>query len=160
MTHPIVWASIVPVRVATYYYCIDKFGRSYPLTEFCHVQNSLCVHLRTIAQVCRAMSVFAIKACMDNRKKLLNSNTSSTCPDNMMNFGLLTAEIGWRVWGTPANFNVSRLGSVTARHSSNGRQPNFAVLNRGRHLHSAGRPSRGTCVLHRTYVYITHLDVY
>ena len=22
----------------------------------------------------------------------------------MMNFGLLTAEICWRVWGTPANF--------------------------------------------------------
>ena len=37
---------------------------------------------------------------------------------------------------------VSRLGSVTARHSSSGRQPKFAALNRGRHLHSAGRPSR------------------
>jgi len=23
----------------------------------------------------------------------------------MVNFGPLTAEIGWRVWGTPANFN-------------------------------------------------------
>jgi len=23
----------------------------------------------------------------------------------MVNFGLLTAEICWRVWGTPANFN-------------------------------------------------------
>jgi len=23
----------------------------------------------------------------------------------MANFGPLTAEIGWRVWGTPANFN-------------------------------------------------------
>jgi len=34
-----------------------------------------------------------------------NSNTSSTCPDNMVNFGLLTAEICWRVWGTSANFN-------------------------------------------------------
>jgi len=37
---------------------------------------------------------------------------------------------------------VLRLGSVTARHSSSGRQANFATLNRGRHLHSAGRPSR------------------
>ena len=36
---------------------------------------------------------------------------------------------------------VSRLGSVTARHCSSGRQPNFAALNRGRHLYSAGRPS-------------------
>jgi len=26
--------------------------------------------------------------------------------------------------------------------SSSGRQPNFAALNRGRHLYSAGRPSR------------------
>jgi len=45
--------------------------------------------------------------------------------------------------GHPCTFQwVSRLGSVTARHSSSGRQPNFAALNRGRHLHSAGRPSR------------------
>jgi len=36
---------------------------------------------------------------------LLSSNTSSTCPDNMVNFGLLTAEIGSGVWGTPTNFN-------------------------------------------------------
>jgi len=32
-----------------------------------------------------------------SEKKLLNSSTSSTCPDNMVNFGLLTAEICWRV---------------------------------------------------------------
>jgi len=36
----------------------------------------------------------------------------------------------------------SNIGSVTARHSSSGRQPNFAALNRGRQLYSAGRPSR------------------
>jgi len=46
--------------------------------------------------------IFGTKACIDNRKKnLINSNTSSTCPDNMVNFGLLKAEICWRVWGTP-----------------------------------------------------------
>jgi len=45
--------------------------------------------------------------------------------------------------GHPCKFQrVSRLGSVTARHSSNGRQSNVAALNRGRHLYSAGRPSR------------------
>jgi len=27
----------------------------------------------------------------------------------MVNFGPLTAEIGWRVWGTPANFNRFRI---------------------------------------------------
>ena len=36
---------------------------------------------------------------------------------------------------------LSYIGSVTARHSSSGRQPNFAALSRGRHLYSAGRPS-------------------
>jgi len=53
-------------------------------------------HLRTIL----SGYIFATKACIDNRKKsLLNSNTS------MVNIGPLTAEICWRVWGTPANFN-------------------------------------------------------
>jgi len=52
-----------------------------------------------------------------SEKNLLSSNTSSTCPDNMVNFGLLTAEIGSEVWGTPYKFQrVLRLGSVTARH--------------------------------------------
>jgi len=36
----------------------------------------------------------------------------------------------------------SYIGSITAWHSSNGRQPNFATLNRRRHLYLAGRPSR------------------
>ena len=49
--------------------------------------------------------VFATKACIGSRKKLLNSNISSTCPHNMLNFGPLPAEICWRVLGTPANFN-------------------------------------------------------
>jgi len=45
--------------------------------------------------------------------------------------------------GHPCKFKrVSCLGSVIARHSRIGRQPNFATLNRGRHLYSAGRPSR------------------
>jgi len=40
---------------------------------------------------------------------MLNSNTSSTCPHNMVNFGPLTAEIRWRVWGTPADFDGFRV---------------------------------------------------
>jgi len=46
---------------------------------------------------------------MDNRKKMLSTNTSSTCPDNMVDFGPLTAEIGSGVWDTPANFNGFRV---------------------------------------------------
>ena len=46
---------------------------------------------------------------MGSRKKLLNSNVSPTFPHNMVNFGVLAADIGWRVWGTPANFNGFRV---------------------------------------------------
>jgi len=61
----------------------------------------------------------------------------------MVNFGALSSEICWRVWVTPTNFQrVLRLGGITAQHSSSGHQPKFAALNRGRHLYSAGRPSR------------------
>ena len=53
---------------------------------------------------------FATKARIDNRKKnLLSSNISSICPHNMVNFGLLAAEIVSGVWGTPATFNGFRV---------------------------------------------------
>ena len=42
----------------------------------------------------------------------------------------------------PPSLALANIGSVTARHSSSGREPNFAALNRGRQLYSAGRPSR------------------
>jgi len=56
--------------------------------------------------------IFAAKAYIDNRKNLLNNDSSSTRPRNMVNFGLLTAEISWRVWDTPANFNGFRVLAV------------------------------------------------
>ena len=40
---------------------------------------------------------------------LLSSNTSSTCPRNIVNFGPQTTEIVSLVWGTPANFNGFRV---------------------------------------------------
>jgi len=59
--------------------------------------------------------------------QMLNNNISSICLHNMLNIGPLTAEICWRVWGTPSKFQrVSRIGLVTAPTSLNGRQPNFA----------------------------------
>ena len=67
------WADTLYIYIYIY-----TFGDSCPLTEFCHVQHSLCPSL--------ALSYF---------------------------------------------------GGVTARHSSSVRQPNFAALNRGRHLYSA-----------------------
>ena len=98
-------------------------------------------YLGTIPQLCRAVSS-QLRHVSTIGKNVLSSDMSSTCPHNMVNFGLLTAEICWRVWGTPANFNGFRAGGVTARHSSIGRQPNFAALNRRRQLYSTGQPSR------------------
>ena len=55
--------------------------------------------LRTIAPLCRAISS-QLRCVSTFGKNLLNSNISSTCPHNMVNFGPRTAEIGSGVWGT------------------------------------------------------------
>jgi len=102
------------------------------------IQDARNRHFGTIAQLYRAISSEQSHVSTIG-KKLLNIDTSSTCPDNMVNFGLLTAAIRWR----RCKFQrISRLGSVTVRHSSSGRQPNFVALNRGLRLYSAGRPWR------------------
>ena len=63
----------------------------------------------TIAQICWAVSS-QLRHASTIGKNLLNIDTSSTtCPDSIVNFGLLTAEIRWRVWGTPSNFNGFRV---------------------------------------------------
>jgi len=43
-----------------------------------------------------------------SEKNWLSSDMSPTSPHNMVNFGLLTAEIHPLVWGTPANFDGFR----------------------------------------------------
>jgi len=57
-----------------------------------------------------------------SEKNLLNSNISTTCLDNMVNFGPLAAEIVSLVWGTPANFNGfaswQRYGTVIQQWAS------------------------------------------
>jgi len=104
------------------------------------VQKSPSAHYRTTLSGC----IFATKACIDNRKNVLIS-----LPDVLVMWWT-SAHSGWDLlagFGHPCKFQrVSRLCSVTARHSSSGRQPNFAALNRGRHLYSAGRPSRWALV--------------
>ena len=86
--------------------------------------------------------IFATKAHIGYRKKnLLNRNVSPICPHNMVNFGLLAAEICWRVWDTPANFNRFCILVALLHGTSSGHQPNVVALNRGHHLYSTGRPS-------------------
>ena len=75
---------------------------------------------------------------------MLNSNISSTCPHNMTNFGPLVAEICWRVWGTPANFNGFRvLASLLQQRRSP--EANHTCTMFGRLL--AGMPYMGGLLL-------------
>ena len=87
--------------------------------------------------------IFATKACIDNRKNLVKQQYLLYMSPQ---YGELRPTSGWDSFvslGHPCKFQlVSHLGSITARHSSSGHQPNFAALNRGCHLCSAGRPSR------------------
>jgi len=107
----------------------------------CRIQNIAKIyHLRTTL----LGYIFAIKAHIDNRKKKL---VKQQCLPHMSSqYGELRPTSSWDLLaslGHPSTFQrVSRLGSVTAEHCSSGRQPNFASLNRGRHLYSAGWPSR------------------
>jgi len=69
-------------------------------------------HLGTIAQLCRATSS-QIRHLSSIGKNLLSSSyMSSTWSHNMVNFGLLTAEIDPVVWSTPAYFNGFRVLAV------------------------------------------------
>jgi len=83
--------------------------------------------------------IFATKARIDNRKKSLLSSSMSP------QYGELRPTSGWDWSGSlrhPCIFQrVSHLGSVTAQHLVVG-VSQTAALNRGRHLCSAGRPSR------------------
>ena len=75
-------------------------------------------HLRTITQLCPAMSS-QLRHVSTIGKNLLNSNISPTCHHNMVNLSPLPAEIGSLVGGTPANFNRFRvLASLLHRHRS------------------------------------------
>jgi len=59
----------------------------------------------------------------------------------MANLGLLATEVGPVVWGTPASFNGFRILAALLHDTLVG-VSQTAALNRGRHLYSAGRPSR------------------
>jgi len=66
------------------------------LAENTGCKNSPSGHHRTTL----SGYIFTIKARIDNRKKMLSSNISSTCPHNMVNFGPVATEIDPLVWGT------------------------------------------------------------
>jgi len=102
------------------------------------IQDAKNRHLDTIAQLCRAISsqlrhVSTIGKKPVKQQYLLHMSSQ---------YGELWPTNGWdqfRSLGHPCKFQ--QVSTVTARHSSSRRQPNFAALNRGRHLYSAGWPS-------------------
>jgi len=111
-------------------------------------------HLGTIAQLCQAISS-QLRHVSTIREKLVKQQY---LPQMSLQYGELRPTSGWDCFvslGHPSRFQgLSHLGSITARYSSSGRQPNFAVLNnRGHHLYSAGRPS------HRASAHILVLSV-
>jgi len=88
---------------------------------------------------------------------LLNSNISPTCLHNTVNFGVLAAEIRWRVWGTPANFNGFRILAALLHGTLVVGVSQTAALNRGRHLYSVSQTAalnRG----HHLYSALLHGD--
>ena len=111
-------------------------------------------HLGTIPQLCRAISS-QLRHISTLGKNLLSSNMSSTYSHNMANFDPLAAEIDPVVWAPlqiSTGFVAKTRNPSWQRYctaSSSGRQPNFAALNRGRYLCSAGRPSRLNSFLRR-----------
>ena len=98
----------------------------------CRTQKSPKIHhLGIIAQIYRAVSsqprhVSTIGKKLVKQQYLLHMSSQ---------YGELRPTNGlarFTSLGQPCKFQrVSRLGIVTARHSSSGRQPNFAALNKG-----------------------------
>jgi len=105
-------------------------------------KSSTVCHLGTIAQLCRAISLQLKHVSTIGKKLVKQQYLLHMSPQ----YGKLWLTSGWdrfTTLGHHCKFQwVSRLCSVTAQQSSSGRQPNFAALNRGRHLCSAGWPSR------------------
>jgi len=72
------------------------------------IQDAKNRHLGTIAQLCRAISS-QLRHVSTIGKKLVKHQYLLHSPHNMVNFGPITAENCWRVWGIPANFNGFRV---------------------------------------------------
>jgi len=89
-----------------------------------------------IGALTAGLYIFATKARIDNLKKIVKQQYLLHMS---LQYGEVRSTSGWDHFVSlmhPSKFQrVSRLGSITAQHCSSGRQPNFAMLNRGRHLY-------------------------
>ena len=64
---------------------------------------------------------------------MLSNDVSPTCSHNMVNFGPLAAEICWRVWGTPANFN-GLAGFLVFKYFMDYCNPSMFILSYVQHI--------------------------
>jgi len=69
------------------------------------MQDAKNRHLRTIAQLCQAVSSQLRHVSTIGKKKLVKQQYLPHVSSQYCELGPLEAEIHWRVWGTPANFN-------------------------------------------------------
>ena len=113
-------------------------------------------HLGTIPQLCRAISSQLRQVSTIGKKKLVKQRYLLHMSAQ---YGELRPTTGWDRFGSlghPSYFQrLPRFGNVTERQSSSERQRNFAALNKGRHLCSAGRPSRWA-LAHISSFFIVH----
>ena len=95
-----------------------------------------------------------------SEKTCLSNNASSTCPDNMVNFGLLTAEISWRVWGTAAHFNTFHiLAALLHGTLVVGVSQTLRRWTEGTTLYLAGRPSCWALAHISSWCWLTQIDL-
>jgi len=83
-----------------------SFFLSFFLPHF-HTWCRLSANLRCRSETC--CTRLAKNSGCKSRQKITIWALCTTCPHNMVNCGLLAAQIGPVVWGTPANFNRFRV---------------------------------------------------
>jgi len=104
---------------------------------------------------------------IDNGKKLVKQQHISSHVHNMANFGPLTDEIDWRVWGTPANFNgfcsfpslLQRCRSLKANQTLHGVWPSPGLVH---YIHFWGLlPLTEFCAVQSSlYAQVLHSPIY
>jgi len=112
-------------------------------------------HLGTIPQFCRAISSQLRHVSTIGKKLVKQRNLLYMSPQ----YGELRPTSGWDRFvslGTPGNFNGFRVLAELLHGTLVVGVSQTAAFNRGRHLHSAGRPSRWAFANISSFVFVLH----
>jgi len=117
-----------------------RYGTWYTVHDYCPAEYR-CRHLVNAGE-----QVSKLRKCRSRRK--IGENLQIFDPQNV-GIQIASSDLRYKTTSHSDILTKIRRGGVLnlaskirARYSSSGRQPNFAALNRGRHLYSAERPSR------------------